>query len=130
MVGRIYAILGRATLVVALFFCMILASPPVSAINFFGDACTGAGRDSAACPVAGDKITGSDGVIIRAAELMSIIAGIAAVLIIMVAGFLFITANGDSNKISTARHAVTYAVVGLIVIFLARTIVVFVVNNV
>lgn len=131
MRGRLGSLLAGFALSLGLLVVVLGASLPVSAVNFFGDACTGSGKDSAACSGSGaDTISGSDGIIIRAAELVSIVAGIAAVLIIMIAGIMFMTANGDSGKISTAKNAITYAVVGIVIIFLARTIVVFVVNNI
>jgi hypothetical protein len=103
----------------------------VSAINLFGDVCKGAGSGSAACSGNGkDTISGSNGVILRAANLLSIIAGVAAVIMIMIGGFMMITGAGDSSRIGTGRKTIIYAIVGIIVIVLARTIVAFVVTRV
>lgn len=101
-----------------------------SAVDFFGGACQGAAADSAACSGNGDTITGTNGIILRAAGLLSVLAAVAAVIGIMIAAIMFITANGDSSKISNAKQMIIYIVVGLLVIFAARAIVVFVVNNV
>jgi hypothetical protein len=49
-------------------------------------------------------------------------AGLATVMA-LVAGILFITANGDANKIGTARNALIWCVVGLVVAILAFSIV-------
>ncbi len=46
-----------------------------------------------------------------------------AVLAIIYAGFLFITAGGVSEKVTTARTTLLYAVVGIIVALLARGVV-------
>lgn len=42
---------------------------------------------------------------------------------IMYAGFLFVTAQGDTGKISTARLAITWAVIGGVVILGARALI-------
>jgi len=115
----------------ALSITFAYTAPSAAAFDFFGGVCTGAGSDSAACNKAGQKnITGTQGVILRAASLLAIIASVAAVIVILIAGMMFITAGGDSSKISSAKNTITYTVVGLIVIFLARAIVIFVVNRV
>ncbi len=46
-----------------------------------------------------------------------------AVLAIIYAGFLFITAGGVSEKVTTARTTLLYAIVGIVVALLARGIV-------
>ena len=123
--------LWLAAAITAALLLVALAPQAASAVDFFGGVCEGAGSGSAACSGDGkDNISGPNGVILKAAELISIIAGIAAVIVIMIAGIMFITASGDSGKISTARKTIVYAVVGLVVIVLARTIIIFVIGNV
>ncbi|MBI5357899.1 hypothetical protein HZB74_03575 [Candidatus Saccharibacteria bacterium] len=63
-------------------------------------------------------------------NIMSIIVGIAAVIMIIVSGFRYITSAGDSNQISSAKNTFIYAIVGLIVVALAQTIVKFVLSKV
>lgn len=132
MVSRLARLFVGVLLLAGTTAALVAAAPQsASAVNFFGDACQGSGADSAACSGSGnDNISGTDGIILRAAALLSIIAGITAVVMIIVAAMMFITAAGDSNKIGNAKKIITYTVVGLVVIFLARAIVVFVVNNV
>jgi len=50
--------------------------------------------------------------------LWPIFGGLVIVMFIY-AGILFVTAQGDPSKISTARKAVLWAVVGIIVAFVA-----------
>lgn len=131
----VYFIRLAVVAVSSLAIVMAFGAQPALAVDFFpgsnpDDVCSGAAADSAACSGTGDDIlTGNDGVILRAAELIAIVAGIAAVITIIIAGIMFITASGDANKISTAKKTVIYAVVGLLVIVLARAIVIFVVGN-
>ena len=76
--------------------------------------------------------TGSDhltSMITTIVKLFSAIVGIVAVIMIIFAGLRYITANGDSGNIQTARQTITYAILGLIIVALAQFIVQFVVNK-
>jgi hypothetical protein len=48
-------------------------------------------------------------------NIFSVVIGIVAVIMIMVAGFRYITAAGDSSKITSAKNTLIYAIVGLVV---------------
>lgn len=50
-------------------------------------------------------------------------AGVIAVIMIVVAGIQYITSNGDSTKVVTAKYAIFYSAVGLVVVLLAFAIV-------
>lgn len=54
--------------------------------------------------------------------------GMLAVLIIVIAGFIFITANGDANRIAAAKRALMSAIVGLLIILFAFAITQFVIS--
>jgi len=77
-----------------------------------------------------DPLTGTGGVILKAAKLISFITGVASVIIILVGGLKYITANGDSNSVNSAKNTILYALVGLIVSLLAQGIIVFIINRV
>jgi len=63
-------------------------------------------------------------------NVLSFVIGVVAVIMIMVGGFRFITAGGDSNKVASARGTIIYAVVGLVIAASAQFIVWFVLNKV
>lgn len=64
--------------------------------------------------------------IIRVAlNLLSFIAGVIAVIMIIVSGFKYVTAQGDANQISSAKNSLLYAIVGLVVVAFAQAIVKF-----
>lgn len=63
-------------------------------------------------------------------NLLTVLVGIIAVIVIIVNGIRFITSNGDSNSISSAKHGIIYAIVGLIVVALAQVIVRFVLSRI
>ena len=48
--------------------------------------------------------------------------GVIAVIVILVAGYLFVTSNGSPQQVTRARNAVIGAAVGLIIILSAFTI--------
>jgi hypothetical protein len=84
---------------------------------------------SEVCQTSGDPIAGPGGLINDITQLVSVVAGIAAVIMIMVGGFMYITSGGDSGKIQEAKKTLTWSFIGLVVIVLARTIILFVVNR-
>lgn len=77
-----------------------------------------------------DPVVGEEGVIIKVANVLSIAAGIIAVIIVVVAGIQMTLSTGDSQKVSNSRNAIIYTAVGILVIVLARTIVIFIVNSI
>src|SRR5688572_25123465 len=60
-------------------------------------------------------------------NIVFVLTGAIAVLIIVLAGFRFVTSSGDPQSVAKARNAIIYAIVGLIVIIFATVIVNFVV---
>ncbi len=62
-------------------------------------------------------------------NILSLVVGVAAVIMIMIGGMRYITSNGDSGQVGNAKNTILYAIVGLIVVALAQVIVRFVVNK-
>jgi cytochrome bd-type quinol oxidase subunit 2 len=58
------------------------------------------------------------------------VGGAVAVLIIVIAGLRFVLSDGNADSVKGARNAIQSAVIGLIVLVLARAIVAFVVGAV
>jgi hypothetical protein len=56
-------------------------------------------------------------------QIISLIAGIAAVIMIVVGGLKYITSNGDSSSTASAKNTILYAIIGLVVVALAQVIV-------
>jgi uncharacterized membrane protein YvbJ len=57
------------------------------------------------------------------------ITGAIAVLIIVIAGFRYIVSQGSPNEVATARNAIIYALIGLVVIMFAFAIVNFAIEG-
>jgi len=56
-------------------------------------------------------------------------AGVICVLIIIVAGYFYVTSNGNAATVKRAKDALTGAIIGLIVIILAFSITLFIVGK-
>ena len=74
-------------------------------------------------PPSGNFIDTPANIVLRVLDFIwPIIVGI-VIVIFVVAGFLFLIAQGDPSKIKTAQQAVIWGVVGIIVILLAFSII-------
>jgi hypothetical protein len=62
-------------------------------------------------------------------QIISWIAGIAAIIMVVLAGLKYITSGGDSSAIASAKTTLVYAIVGIIVVALAQSIVFFVIKS-
>lgn len=68
-------------------------------------------------------------VLARIINIFSLIVGVVAVIMIIFAGFKYITSGGNQEGVKTAKQALIYALVGLIIVALAQIIVKFVLNQ-
>lgn len=112
-----------------------LATPATAfaGTNLFGDACKdAAAKSSAVCQKAQttNPLTGSNGLIIKITRIIGFIAGIVAVIIIMISGLEYINSAGDATKATKARNGIIYALVGLVVIIAAQFIISLVVSRI
>ena len=99
--------------------------------SYSGVQCSGAASKSPVCNASSsDPLTGSNGIIVKATNILAIVAGIAAVIIIIIAGIHFITSNGDPSATGSARSTIIMAIVGLIIIVLAKSIITFIVSRI
>lgn len=55
--------------------------------------------------------------------------GLISLLVIVIAGFTFITSNGDPQRAMRSRNAIFYALIGLGIAIFAQTIVEFVIGR-
>ena len=74
-------------------------------------------------------VTSSDSVLTNVLNVVYTWAGIISVLIIIIAGYFFVTAAGDPTQVRRARNAIIGACVGLIVIIMAFVITQYVIGR-
>lgn len=125
---RIKALVASLAVFIAL---LVPAVPAFAATDPFADACKmkGAGASSACDEDGGNPLTGPNGTITKVTRLIGYIAGVAAIIIMIVAGIMYVTSDGDAGKIQSAKTTLIYALVGLVVVGGAQGIVVFVLSK-
>ena len=64
-----------------------------------------------------------------AVTVLSYVAGVAAIIMIILSGFRYITSAGDSGKVSSAKNTLIYALIGLVIAVLAQFLVRFVLTQ-
>jgi hypothetical protein len=114
---------------------LCLMSPPAHAFNIFNDACKGSeAAKSPTCQQAATQTQNNNNPAIdtinTAANILALVTGIAAVVMIIISGFKFVTAGGatpgqragDPNAVKSARATLTASIIGLVVVALAWTI--------
>jgi hypothetical protein len=90
-------------------------------------ACDAAGSTTCDASTAPSSLTNTIKDVI---DVISVIAGAIAVLMIIVGGLRYITSAGNAEGAKSARNTILYSVIGLIVIALAQIIVHFTLNTV
>jgi hypothetical protein len=68
-------------------------------------------------------------VVTTVVNLLSVIVGITAVIMIMISGFKYVTSGGDSSSVASAKNTLIYAIIGLVVVAFAQAIVKFVLQK-
>jgi cytochrome bd-type quinol oxidase subunit 2 len=62
-------------------------------------------------------------------NVLSVIIGAIAVIMIIIGGFRYIVSAGNAEQAKSARNTILYAIIGLVIVALAQIIVHFVLNN-
>ncbi|OVE79233.1 hypothetical protein BVY00_00970 [bacterium G20] len=70
-----------------------------------------------------NPISGPGGVINKAANIIALITGIGAVIMILIGGFFYVTSAGNTENAAKAKARILSAFIGLVVVALAWTIV-------
>lgn len=73
--------------------------------------------------------SGVDSAVNAAVTILSYVVGIVAVIMIIIAGFKYLTSGGDANKVGSAKSTLIYAIIGIVIAVLAQVIVHYVVNT-
>lgn len=125
------------TIIVAI---ILIATPfvamPAFAYDPVGSVCNNAAAKSSSLCQGLPKnpnvnpLTGPNGLIHGIANLVALVAGIAAVIVIVIAGFRYVTSGGDAAKAKNAKDTIVGAVIGLVVIALAAEIIAFVISKI
>ena len=121
----------KLTLTSLMMMLGLLATPVLLASTVHADAktqiCQGAtGTD--ACNPKGES-TNLPAFIKKIVNVLLFIIGAVSVIMIVVGGLRYVLSGGDSGAVNGAKNTILYAIVGLIVAFMAYAIVRFVSNS-
>lgn len=132
MIKRFFMMLGLA-LAFAAPLSVLTDTSVMAAIDPFSRVDCGNAADSTVCKTkeagAEDPLTGSNGLIGMATNIISLVAGIAAVIFLVLNGLKYVTSNGAPDQISRAKEGIIYALIGLVLIVLAQAIIGFVLTK-
>lgn len=127
----------KLAILVMIFVAAFGSLSSARAFNLFQTACNDSvSQASPACQQAAseggknNRVTGTKSVINTAVNIIALITGIAAVIMIIVGGFTMVTSAGNPESVTAARRRVIAAVIGLVIVALSWTIVSYIVNNV
>ena len=101
----------------------IYALASVAPSNATTSACSGIQQldSSQSCGSSGGSSVGS--IISDVVNILSLVLGAIAIIMIIVSGIRFATSGGGSNGVSSAKNTLIYAIVGLVIAALAQVIV-------
>lgn len=86
------------------------------------------GAEAARCDGCPKDLFGDTGVFKQVTNTVLYIVGIIAVIMLIIGGIKYVVSGGDSKKVTDAKNTVLYAIIGLIIAFLAFAIVNFVIT--
>lgn len=86
------------------------------------------GAEAAQCDGCPSDLFGDTGVFRQITNTILYIVGIIAVIMLIIGGIRYVVSGGDSKKVTDAKNTVLYAIIGLVISFLAFAIVNFVIS--
>ena len=87
------------------------------------------GAEAARCDGCPENLFGDTGVFKQVTNIVLYIVGVIAVIMLIIGGIKYVVSGGDAKKVTDAKNTVLYAIIGLIIAFLAFAIVNFVITS-
>lgn len=85
------------------------------------------GAQAVQCDGCPSDLFGDNGVFKQITNTILYIVGIVAVIMLIIGGIRYVISGGDAKKVTDAKNTILYAIIGLIICFLAFAIVNFVI---
>lgn len=118
-----------AKLVLPLVICGVLFGVTVAS-SFDASAMTlSEGAQAARCDDCPENLFGDGGIFKTITNTVLYIVGVVAVIMLIIGGIKYVVSGGDAKKVTDAKNTVLYAIIGLIIAFLAFAIVNFVITS-
>ena len=86
------------------------------------------GAEAAKCDGCPADLFGDTGIFKQVTNVILYIVGIIAVIMLVIGGIRYVVSGGDSKKVTDAKNTILYAIIGLVIAFLAFAIVNFVIS--
>jgi heme/copper-type cytochrome/quinol oxidase subunit 2 len=122
-------------------FLVIFSLLPISVyaaddVDIGGAACAGSNIKITSDPsgqacddINQDGATPANRLVATIVNLLTVVVGIVAVIMIIYAGFRYVTSGGKDDSVKGAKNTILYAIIGLVVVAFAQVIVHFVINK-
>ena len=120
--GRIITLSMEA----GVFFLSFLQ--PVFAQDIQGGLQQGA-DDAAPTSTQGTELFGEDGIFRTITNILIFLIGAVSVVMLIVGGFRYVVSGGDSAGVEGAKNTILYAIIGIVVAFLAYAAVSFIISQ-
>lgn len=131
---KILLLAAFAALIFGLAPVAVIAAPPApdctdpSTLST-ADAIQCGANNAAGVPDSGTPVRDLNATIANIINILSTVVGIAAVIMIIIGGFRYITSGGSQEGVKSAKNTIMYALIGLVIVALAQIIVNFVLNK-
>lgn len=125
-------LLTAAALGVLLVPTLAPAAVMADSVDISGNLCGGTNASSTDATTCGSASADNEvsTVMANIINLFSLLVGIVCVIMIIIGGFKYVTSNGDTSNISSAKNTIIFALVGLVIVALAQFIVHFILGKV
>lgn len=100
----------------------LAVTPTVSAVTLRE------GAEAARCDGCPADLFGDNGIFKRITNMIVYMVGVIAVIMLIIGGIKYVISGGDSKKVTDAKNTILYAIIGLVIAFLAYAIVNFVIS--
>lgn len=133
MIMQLYRKLIMVALVFGCLAAPVALTASASAVDIFPP-CNGKAADTVVCKDVDAQSKSTQNPIVKIIKagitVISYVVGVAAIIGILASAIRFITANGDSSSVASARSGLAYSLIGVAVVALAQTIVIFVLDRI
>lgn len=114
--------------ILPMLIAIILAFAGLNAPAFASNMSLKEGAAAARCEGCPSDLFGETGVFRQISSTIIYIVGIIAVIMLIWGGLRYVLSGGDSKKVTDAKNTVLYAIIGLVISFLAFAIINFVID--
>lgn len=115
--------------ILPLVICGVFAGVSLANTNGAFATTLSEGAEAARCDGCPENLFGDGGVFKQVTNIVLYIVGVIAVIMLIIGGIKYVVSGGDAKKVTDAKNTVLYAIIGLIIAFLAFAIVNFVITS-